>query len=174
MRYILFVAMALLLVVLQTVVVPALPAAFRFYDFIILLAVYFSLYRSFGEGLPMVILAGAMMDMVSGAPIGIYLTIYLWLFVAFRRVWRWIRISGNLLFPLIVMVGVLFENCVFWAAISLQKGVPVLSANAGEIILLQLVWAAATAPVLLVVLKRIFFSVDMMTGKGFAENGQAG
>ncbi|MGM0452054.1 MAG: hypothetical protein ACQERN_02665 [Thermodesulfobacteriota bacterium] len=172
MRYVFFVAMALGLLVIQTVVVPDLPAMLRFYDFIIPLVVFLSLYRPFGEGLAVVLGAGLMMDMVSGAPIGIYITIYLWLFVGFRRVWRWIRLSGKLLFPLIVIIGVLFENCVFWTAISLQKGMPVLSANAGEIIGFQMLWATVTAPVLLIFFKAVFSRIDAISGAALSENGR--
>lgn len=173
MHYLLFLVFSVFLMVVQTVVLPEISGTLRLYDLVIPLTVYFSLYRPFREGLPIMLLTGIMMDMLSAAPIGIYLTVYLWLFVAFRQTWRVVRIRQSRLFPLVVAIGVLFENVVFWIVISLQNGVPEFFPGAVKTIGAQLLWAGVTSPLMLMILHALFQISDRLGAGNMQENGQS-
>ncbi len=147
-RYLFYLFLVVLLVLMQTCILPYLPAIFRFYDFLVPFAVYLSLYHTLGEGLPVLLIAGLTMDMLSGAPIGIYLTTYLWVFVAFRPVPRWVKVKDHFLFSLLSVLGVLFENLIFVIAILLGPHRLFFTAQSLQTIVLQLFWAFVTAPFL--------------------------
>lgn len=171
MRYPVFLAMSIFLMVVQTAIIVELSGAISFYDLLIPLVVYFSLYRPFSEGLFILLAAGMMTDMVSGAPHGVYPTVYLWLFLAFRRTRRWIRIKQNILFPVIVIIGVLFENTVFWISISMQSGRFVFSAPALKILFFQLLWAVITTPILFILFHAVFSAADRLGARKLPEDG---
>ncbi|MFW6082107.1 MAG: hypothetical protein ACOC7W_09340 [Desulfosalsimonas sp.] len=147
-RYLYYLVTAVFLVIVQTSIIPHLPGILKFYDFLVPLAVYFSLYKPISHGLPVLVAAGLVMDMLSGAPIGIYLTTYLWVFLAFRRVARWVGIKDHLLFSLLTVLGVFFENLIF--AVAVVSGQPrgFFALDSLELILLQVLWTAITAPFL--------------------------
>jgi hypothetical protein len=52
MQYLVFFFLSLVVVVLQTTILPNIFGALWFYDFLIPLAIYFSLYRPFAKGYP--------------------------------------------------------------------------------------------------------------------------
>jgi len=172
MRYPVFLATTVFLVIVQTALVPELSDSYRLFDLIIPLAIYFSLFRPFLDGLPILLAAGIMMDMVSGAPIGIYLTAYLWLFVAFRQTRRWVRIKQSILFQIIVILGVLFENALFWIAISTQSGRFVFSPKAVQLVFFQILWTVIAAPILLMMFHAIFHAADRLGEGSMRENGK--
>ncbi len=173
MRYSAFLAFSVFLMVTQTVVLYEMSAALRFYDLLVPLVIYFSLYRPFREGLPIILLTGIMMDMLSAAPIGIYMTVYLWLYVAFRQTWRVIQVKQNLLFPMVVTAGVLFENIVFCIIIILQNGVPGLFPDAVNMIGAQLLWAVFTSPFMLILLHALFQLFDRLGAGNLQESEQS-
>jgi hypothetical protein len=173
MQYLVFFFLSLFIVVLQTTLLPGISGALWFYDLIIPYAVYFSLYRPFRDGLPVLIVAAMMMDMISGAPAGIYLSTYLWLFLAFRQTWRFLDVKHTYLFPVIVVVGVLFQQFLFWLVISLQAGGVAFSSGGMQVVFFQLLWAVVSAPLIFLFLQKFFAYTDrVFTGK-LNENGQS-
>lgn len=143
-----YLVVTVLLVIVQTSIIPYMPGFFRFYDFLVPLAVYLSLYKPLSHGLPVLIAAGLIMDMLSGAPIGIYLTTYIWVFLAFRRVARWVGIKDHMLFSMLAVIGVLFQNLIFSAAMISWSFQEFLVFQNLQVILLQVFWAVVTAPFL--------------------------
>lgn len=133
-----------------------MPQALRFYDFLVPFAVYLSLYKPLCEGLVVLAAAGLVMDMLSGAPIGVYLTTYLWVFLAFRRVGRWVGIKDHLLFSLLAVLGVLFQNIIFIIAVVAGSSRGFFTIQSLQIILLQIFWTMVTAPFLWLGFKRCF------------------
>jgi len=73
MSYFFNIATCLVLVILQTTVMPSLSLPGRFYDLMIPFVVYLGLSRPVREGLLFVCLIGFIMDNLSGSPFGLYL-----------------------------------------------------------------------------------------------------
>lgn len=157
MQYLVFFSFSLLIVVLQTTILPDIFGSLGFYDLIIPLVIYFSLYRPFREGFSSLILAAVMMDMISGAPAGIYLTTYIWLFLAFRQTWRFLDLKYSYLFPVLVVIGVVFQQILFGVVITVQAGQLGFSGDAMQVVFFQLLWAVITAPLIFLFL-RVFFA----------------
>ncbi len=173
MYYLVFISLSLLVVVFQTTIVPELFGFLGLYDLLIPLSIYFSLYRHFHEGLPILIIAALMMDMLSGAPAGIYLVTYVWLFLTFRQTWRFLDLNHGYLFPLIVTIGVLFQQFIFWITLSIQSGQFVFSAAAMKVVLFQNLWAIVSAPIILILLRLVFKIADQAFEIKAYENGQS-
>ncbi len=171
MHYIAFLLLSLLIVVVQTTVVPDMFVNLRFYDLLIPLAVYFSLYRPFYEGLPVLIAAAMLMDMISGAPAGIYMTTYIWLFLAFRQTWRFLDLKNIFLFPVIVIIGVVFQQLIFWIVISVQAGHLVFSAGGMQVVFFKILWAVVSAPIIALFLQWFFKATDRAVARRVSENG---
>lgn len=173
MYYLVFVSLSLLIVILQTTIVPDLFEFLGLYDLLIPLSIYFSLYRAFHEGLPTLIVAALMMDMLSGAPAGIYLITYVWLFLAFRQTWRFLDLNHSYLFPLIVTIGVLFQQFIFWITLSIQSGQFVFSPAAMKVVFFQNLWAIVSAPIIFILLRLVFKVTDQAFEIKAYENGQS-
>ena len=76
MSYFFNISVCLLLVILQTTIMPYLPPLDKFYDLLIPFIVYLSLSRPVRESLPFILFLGYIMDNLSGGPFGLYLTTY--------------------------------------------------------------------------------------------------
>lgn len=145
-RYLSYLIFAVLLVIIQTSIIPYMPAVLKFYDFLVPLAVYFSLYKPVRQGLPVLIAGGIIMDMLSAAPIGIYLTTYLWVFLAFRPIARWVGIKDHLLFSMLAVIGILFENFIFAIAVIFDYSQGFFTVETLQVVLMQVLWTVVTAP----------------------------
>ncbi|MFW6297283.1 MAG: hypothetical protein ACOC03_02165 [Desulfosalsimonas sp.] len=164
-RYLFYLIIVIFLVIAQTSIIPYMPASLRFYDFLVPFAVYLSLYKPLGEGLPVMIAAGLVMDMFSGAPIGVYLTTYLWVFLAFRRVARWVGMKQHLLFSLLTVFGVLFQNFIFAIAVFSGSSQGFFSLQSLQVIFMQVFWAMVTAPFFWLGFMRCFADYGRVHGK---------
>lgn len=142
-----------------------MPEILKFYDFLVPLAVYLSLYKPLSHGLPVLIAAGLIMDMLSAAPIGIYVTSYLWVFLAFRRVARWVGIKDHLLFSMLAVIGVLFENLIFAIAVIPANPQGFFTLQSLQIILIQVFWTVITAPFLWLGFNYCFTDHGRLPGK---------
>ncbi len=174
MQYIVIFILCLLLVVLKTTIIPGMLGGLWLYDLLIPLVIYFSLYRSLTEGLPVVLISAIMMDMISGAPAGIYLTTYIWLFLAFRQTWRFLDLRHTYLFPAIVVAGVVFQQLIFWVAASVSAGQLVFSYESIRIVFFQILWAVVSAPLLYLFFYKFFAAADRLFSGNISENGQSG
>ena len=174
MQYIVFFILCLLLVVLKTTIIPGVLGGLYLYDLLIPLVIYFSLYRSLAEGIPVVLFSAIMMDMISGAPAGIYLTTYIWLFLAFRQTWRFLDLRHTYLFPAIVVAGVVFQQFIFWVAASVSAGQLVFSYASIRIVFFQILWAVVSAPLLYLLFHKLFDLADRLLSGNIGENGQSG
>ncbi|MEJ5359841.1 MAG: hypothetical protein WHT06_14365 [Desulfobacterales bacterium] len=106
-------ACGLLLVLLQTVVVPALGRAGGFYDLLLPWVIHLGLFRPLRQGLPGVLFVGLLLDHLSGAPFGVFLTVYLWSFLGVRLLRRVLRAETPGVAAVLLPGAVLFENLFF-------------------------------------------------------------
>lgn len=156
MRYLLSLVVIIVFIVAETSVLPYMPSVFRFYDFLVPFAVYLSLYQSLATGLPVIIAGGMAMDMLSGAPMGIYLASYLWIYLIFRLVPGWVRFGDHILFFFLSIIGVAIENVIFATAVWVISNVSFFTVHTGKTILLQLFWTMVTAPFLWIFFQFLF------------------
>ena len=153
MTYLLYIIVGLFIVVFQT----TLPMHFRIfeslYDLFLLSVVYLGFYRPIREGLPFVLLFGFVMDGMSGGPFGLYMSCYFWLYVGMLLLTRFMRVSNNLILPLVVVVCVLIQNIVFLGTMAVfvpDVKAPTLSYQR---VIIQLVWAVVTGPIIILVFR---------------------
>jgi len=154
---------AIFIIVLQTGAAVYFPFDAKPCDLMIPFAVYLTLYRRSDEGLPVLITAGAFMDALSNGPVGVYFITYIWIFLVFKRMTRWVHIHYAALFFFISCLGLLFENAVFWVAALFISHARPLPENGPAILSVQLVWLICTLPFLFILLKRYFRAVDNIT-----------
>ncbi len=171
MQYLFYLLLCLILIVLQTTILPNSFGSLRFYDLIIPVAIYFSLYRPFREGFPVLLLAALAMDMISGAPAGIYLTTYIWLFLAFRQTWRFFDVKHSYFYPVLVVIGVLFQLLIFWVVISIHAGHVVFTEYGIRLVFFQVFLVVITAPFIFPFLQMFFGAADRLFPGRAIDNG---
>ncbi len=162
MRMALFFFLGLMLIALQTAVISGLPPIMAFYDLIIPFVVYFSLFRRFSSGLLLVLVIGFTVDMLSGAPNGMYLTLFLVIFLLFRNVAVYFHASSTVFFTFCTAAGVLLENLFFFMFRLFSA--PTLSAPFEHLQItgIQVVWVFLTAPLIYRLFAFYFSRVDRL------------
>jgi cell shape-determining protein MreD len=155
MTYIIYIIICLGVVVFQTTLSMSFSVLEGFYDLILLFIVYLGLFRSIRESLPFVICLGLIMDAISGGSFGLYLTSYFWLYVFIVWLIRFMPANNTLILPAIVVFGVVFENTIFLGTMALLDANARLPASSLQTVLVQVIWAVVTGPVLIYVFHRL-------------------
>ena len=156
MSYFFNISACLVLVILQTTVMPYLPLLDSFYDPLIPFIVFLGLSRPIRESLLFVFFLGFIMDNLSGGPFGLYLTAYVWVFVGVKGITRLVQV-GNRLFVIMLIVasGVLVENIIFVGTLTILSPDRQLGSNAAKMVTIQVLWAVWTGPVFLMVFRNL-------------------
>ena len=167
MIYCYYISVCLILVILQTTIVPHLPLLNRCYDLLIPFIVYLGLSRPARESIPCVLFMGFIMDNLSGSPFGLYITTYLWLYVGVRGITKMLEVGKRLLIiALLVVTGVLIENFIFFATFRILGSQNRLAAEAYHQVVYQLIWAIGTGPLMLLLFRNMQLRLDVGL-KGF-------
>lgn len=149
MTYCFYMGAGLLLVILQTAVLPGVALLEQFYDLLIPFIVYLALYRPAREAFPLVFFFGYVMDGLSGSPFGLYTTIYFWLFWGVRWITTFLRVGNTLLLALVVPAGVVIEALVFFITFGLQGADRHFLLQNAQVAVEQFLWSLVTGPFLL-------------------------
>ena len=169
MTYLLYSIICFILLLAQTVVLPDIPGVKAFYDLELIFVFYLSLYRPLRESLPLVLILGFVMDNFSGAPFGLYLTTYFWLFFGVRWVTYFLRVRNIVLLPLLIASGILLKNAIFLSTIAVNINWTEFHLDILKMVGYQLFWAVITGPVLLMAFSRIHYRWDLWMLKLFEE-----
>lgn len=161
MIYLFYSIICIILVLMQTVVLPNIPGFHVFYDLGLVFVFYLSLYRQVRESLPFVLIFGFVMDNLSGAPFGIYLTVYFWLYFGLKWMTCFLRVRNIVLLPLVIALGMVFKNAIFIATIAIELNWAEFHLDILRMIGYQLLWAILTGPILLVSVFRIHSRWDL-------------
>ncbi len=172
MSYIYLIGVSLLLLLVQTAIMPFFALFDNFYDLYIPLIVYLGLRHSIKEGLLFVILLGLLSDTLAGGSFGIFTTAYIWLFSATSWIFTFLQVKNNVLVPFIVAAGVFLENCLFIGIFFLLEPAFECPRNTTEIVLVQTIWAIVTGPPLLMAINYGMKKWDFLKSTVFA--GQTG
>lgn len=152
MIYIFLTAISLLLVLIQTAMMPFFSIFDNVYDLFIPLVIYLGLRYSIKEGLWFVVFLGLLNDILSGGPFGAFTTTYIWLFGATSWLFTFLQVKNNMLVPFIITAGVILENCLFISIFFLLDPEFIFPANTTRIVLSQTIWAMVTgAPLLMAI-----------------------
>jgi cell shape-determining protein MreD len=154
MSYFFNIGICLILVILQTTVMPYLSVLDRFYDLLIPFIVYLGLLRPLREGLLFVCFLGFIMDNLSGGPFGLYLTSYFWLFIGVKGITQLLQVGQRVfIITLIVAAGVLAQNLIFLGSFAIFSPELQLAGDAFKIVTVQILWALLTGSVLLIIFR---------------------
>lgn len=144
MTYFFYITVCVSLIILQTAIVPYLPAFGGIFDLALPFVIYLGLYRPAREGLPMALLIGFIMDSLSGSPFGLYMTTYCWLLIGTKWITGYLQVGNRVLLLLIVPGGVLVENFIFIAIFAALAAPAKLPAATLKTVVVQELWALAT------------------------------
>lgn len=169
MTHFLNICISLFLIVIQTTVMPHVPMFGRFYDLLLPLVIYLSIFRPVREGAVIVLVFGFLMDNISGGPFGLYLTAYIWLFIGVRWAITFLHVGDSFLLPFVVAVGVLIENLIFIGARAMLEQNLQVSQTIVNTIAVQVMWAIFTGPFFLLLLNYVQRRWDRWSKKLFAQ-----
>jgi rod shape-determining protein MreD len=149
MTYLLYAGTILILLILQTTIMPYIGVLGGFYDLPSVFVLYLGLFRSLLESVPVVVVLGLVMDNLSGGSLGLYLSTYLWLYAGIRWLITVVNVRDNILLPFVVAAGVLLENIIFMGTIAMLEPGSRFSRAAFGTVFVQMLWAASTGPIFL-------------------------
>lgn len=170
MIYCIYIAISIILVILQTTVLPNIPLTGQFYDLLIPLLIYLTLFRPPHESLPFVFFLGLLMDNLSGTPFGLYLTTYLWIYIGVKLVASYLRVGNRILMALIVCGGVLVQNILIIGSALVMDNAWMPPADTLTIIVSQMLWALVTGPLILLLFRISLGRLERSIGQMFGKN----
>ena len=162
MSYCFNIGICLVLVILQTTVMPYLSLLDSLYDLLIPFIVYLGLFRPVREGLLFVCFLGFIMDNLSGSPFGLYLTSYFWLFIGVKGITQLLQVGKRLfIITFIVAAGVLAENLIFLGSFAIFSPEQPFAGDAVKIVTAQVLWALLTGSVFLIIFRNTHDWLDV-------------
>jgi len=144
MTYCFYICVCLCLVIFQTTITPHISLFNNVYDLLIPFIIYLGLFRPAREGILFTLVLGFLMDNLSGGPFGLYLTTYFWLFIVVKSVIKYLHARNNILLLFIVAAGVLMENIIFIAGVSMSGPDSQFFAITVRTVIFQILWAGCT------------------------------
>jgi cell shape-determining protein MreD len=170
MRFMGSVVFFALLICLQATVFSNLSDVFILYDLLIPAVVYLTLFRPYKAELPVIIIAGVVMDLLSEAPPGFYLITYVAILLIFQKSKKYLHVRNMGLFQIVSIVGILIEYFVFSVLTSIQTMRVDVPFHAIQTVLLQVAWGTVTIPFIYLILHFGFKGFDQMLIRGFRPN----
>ncbi len=169
MNFLFYMGLCIFLIVLQTTFIDYLAIFDKMYDLLLPFVLYLGLYRPPREGLPTALLLGLVMDGVSGTPFGLYTTTYIWIYAIVNWGFRFLQVGNLLLLFIIIAAGVLLENLVFLASVTILSRRFDLPPGAMDHVATQVLWGMATGPMLLMAVRYSHGGFESWFGKRLTE-----
>jgi len=164
-----YMLVSLCLVIIKTTLIPGLPLFDKFYDLLIPIIIYLSLFRSLREGIPIVLFFGLIMDSLCGGPMGLYLATYIWLYVGMRWLSQFLHTGSLILLALSVTFGVVFEALVMSGYMVFLAPAALIPTDTVKTILMQIIWSLATGPVILLIISWTQKQIDTWRARIFPD-----
>ncbi len=117
MSYLFYLGVSLILILVQTTILPYLFHFGIFYDLFVPFVLYLVIFRPAHESFVTVVLLGMAMDAFSAGPMGLYGAAYLCLFALGIWLKRYLHVGNRLLLPVIVTMGVVTQNLLLLIAL---------------------------------------------------------
>jgi len=169
MTILFYILVSFCLIVIKTTLIPDLPLFSKFYDLLIPIIVYLGFFRSAREGVPLVVFFGLIMDSLCGGPVGLYIITYAWIYAAVFSLSRFLHVGNWLLMAATVSCGVVFEILVLLFYLVFLAPNASLPVDAVQTIVLQIVWAMLTGPVILMIIDWAQRQIDGWRSRLFAD-----
>jgi hypothetical protein len=163
MRFITCFTVTIFLLGLQTALTAKFSMLRVCFDLLIPFIVFLILMRPRIEIWLVIVAAGIGVNMMSGAPIGAYLITYIWLFILFKNVKSFFHTPDLSLFIILVMIGVVLEQIIFYFFHMLHSPEKSVYLNVFYLSLMQIFLVGALSPVFFSVFKKIFYVADKLT-----------
>jgi cell shape-determining protein MreD len=161
----------IVLILLQTTLLPELVGSRAFYDLLTPMVIHISVYRPLREGAGLILLLGMAMDGLSGGPPGLYISLYVGLYVAMRYLKQFLHVGNLILLSLVAIVSVGLESLAFFGLIGIESPVSQIWLVAVHTFLRQMAFAVFTTPVILIGLRLGQVRVNRLVKALFSENG---
>jgi cell shape-determining protein MreD len=169
MTILFYILVSLGLVLIKTTLIPILPLFDKFYDLLIPIIIYLSLFRSMREGIPIILFFGIIMDSLCGGPAGLYLATYVWLYAGMRWLSQFLHTGNMVLAALAVAMGVVFECMVLLGYMVTLAPDAIIPTDAAKTVLLQTIWALTTGPVILIIIDWAQKQLDIWRARIFPD-----
>lgn len=169
MTVLFYILVSLCLVVVKTTLIPGVSLFEKFYDLLIPIIIYLSFYRRKLEGIPIVLFFGFIMDGLCGGPMGLYLSIYIWLYVCMRNISQFVHTGSFVLLTFAVAIGVIFEIAIlllYMAFLATNASIP---EDTVQTVVMQFLWALFTGPLILVIIGWAQKRLDIWRSRIFAD-----
>jgi rod shape-determining protein MreD len=169
MHFFVYFIFSVLLLCTQTTILPAFPRLFAQYDLLIPFVVYLTLFRSSIGILPVILVSGCLMDLLSGGFIGIYTSAYLLILICFRNARVYFHFKNSVLFQIIIICSVLMENTIFALGFFFQTFKFQLSFYGSRVVITHFLWALVSSPVVYYMFDYVFNEIDKLIIGGLRE-----
>lgn len=173
MIYLLDTLICFCLIIFQSVILPMIPWLSGFYDLMVPFIIYLAVFRSIRSSLIFLFFLGFVMDGLSGSPIGLYITAYLWLLLSMRGITKIVHLGTNMLWPSLLVAGVFIENLIFYGIIILLGEGFRFSLDILRKVAIQMIWAGLTGPFLLILIHAAHGKWEVWSKVFFRENKSA-
>jgi hypothetical protein len=146
----------MIIVLFQFAILRNWPNTIYVYDLCIPYIVYLSLFFPLKVSLPVVLFTGYLMDGISSGPFGLYLSIYFWLAMAFRRITGYLQINSISIIPFAVGLAVFTEDIILMITVLALRGDHNIQLSTGQILAWHLMLAVITGPLIILGMKWIY------------------
>jgi len=162
MHFLVYFIFSVLLICIQTTLLPVFPRLFAQYDLLIPFVVYLTLFRANIGIFPVILISGCLMDLLSGGAIAVYIVTYILILICFRNTTVYFHFKKTILFQIVIILSVLVENTLFSMVISFQLMSFKLTFYGTGILAIQLFWALISSPLLYFTFDYIFNRIDKL------------
>lgn len=174
MTYLVHLAVCLLLIIFQTAIKPQVLFLAGLYDVVTVYVIYLGLYHRVRETMPIILISGIIMDAISGSPMGLFLTTYLWIVLLTRWTIRLIHRDNLVLRFFIVGVGVLIQTGVYIGTTLLLGKATLFAAPTLKIAFTQVAWALATGMIMITLFRQAHFFWERFLNTYFVRESSQG
>lgn len=174
MTYLFHIAVCLTLVIFQTAFKPQVFFLTGLYDVLTAYVIYLGLFHRWRDIWPIILIFGGIMDTISGGPLGLFLTTYLWLFLLTRWTTQLIHRDNLVLHVFIVAIGVVIQNGVYIGTTLLLGKATLFAAPTLDVALTQVLWALGTGVILLVLFRHMHRLWERMLNTYFVRESAQG
>ncbi len=169
MHFLVYFIFSVLLICIQTTLLPAFPRLFAQYDLLIPLVVYLTLFRSSVGILPVVLISGCLMDLLSGGFAGVYIAVYILILICFRNATVYFHFKNPILYQIVIVFSVVIENLIFGLVIFLQTFTVSFSFYSGRVLVTHILWALVSSPLIYYMFDYVFNGIDKLITGGLRE-----
>ncbi|MBU4317662.1 MAG: hypothetical protein KKF30_10345 [Proteobacteria bacterium] len=136
-------------VIIQTTLLPSLFHFTLSFDLFLPMVIYMGLFRSVRESVIPLLFQGIVMDSLSGAPLGIYTSCYLWLFAVVYWFKGFLHIRNHFFLAVMVCISVVVQHVLLVLANDLSTSDMYLFLGTMGILLVQILLALVFGPLII-------------------------